>query len=114
MSDHEPHSATDASGSDVAHGFGPITRVGNAPPPGDDHTSDVHSADAHGGIGQYMLVFLALCGLTTMSFFTCSSYWPWRDQPQVGWAFMMGGQLEIRADDPCRHDGDFSLSDACA
>ena len=89
MSDHEPHSATDASGSDAAHGFGPITRVGNAPPPGDDHTSDVHSADAHGGIGQYMLVFLALCGLTTMSFFTCSSYWPWRDQPQVGWAFMM-------------------------
>jgi cytochrome c oxidase subunit 4 len=27
--------------------------------------------------------------LTTMSFFTYSPYWPWRDEPQVGWAFMM-------------------------
>lgn len=24
-----------------------------------------------------------------MSFFTYSSAWPWHDQPQVGWAFMM-------------------------
>jgi cytochrome c oxidase subunit 4 len=24
-----------------------------------------------------------------MSFLTFTSYWPWRDQPQVGWAFMM-------------------------
>jgi cytochrome c oxidase subunit 4 len=43
----------------------------------------------HGGIGKYLLVFLALCGLTTLSFFTYSPYWPWRDEPQVGWAFMM-------------------------
>ena len=36
-----------------------------------------------------MLVFAALCFLTTMSFFTYSEYWPWKDQPQVGWTFMM-------------------------
>jgi cytochrome c oxidase subunit 4 len=43
----------------------------------------------HGGLGKYIAVFLALCVLTTMSFFTYSAAWPWRDQPQVGWAFMM-------------------------
>jgi cytochrome c oxidase subunit IV len=43
----------------------------------------------HGGLGKYIAVFLALCFLTTMSFFTYSAAWPWRDQPQVGWAFMM-------------------------
>jgi cytochrome c oxidase subunit 4 len=58
-----------------------------------DHTaSHDHTADhdhAHGGIGKYIAVFAALCFLTTMSFLTYSAAWPWRDQPQVGWAFMM-------------------------
>ena len=48
-----------------------------------------HDEHAHGGIGKYIAVFIALCFLTTMSFLTYSSVWPWRDQPEVGWAFMM-------------------------
>jgi cytochrome c oxidase subunit 4 len=81
MSDHDVHSA---------HAHGPITRVGDIPEH-DDH--DEHGQNGHdhghGGIGKYLLVFLALCGLTTMSFLTYSPFWPWRDQPHVGWAFMM-------------------------
>jgi len=48
----------------------------------DDHHS-------HGGIGKYLLVFLALCVLTTLSFFTYSRFWPFHDTPAVGWVFMM-------------------------
>jgi cytochrome c oxidase subunit 4 len=58
-----------------------------------DHATHDHAAGhedhAHGGIGKYIAVFIALCFLTTMSFLTYSPAWPWRDQPQVGWAFMM-------------------------
>ena len=43
----------------------------------------------HGGLAKYVYVFIALCVLTGCSFFTYSSYWPWHDQPQVGWTFMM-------------------------
>ena len=80
MSDHDAHSS---------HDHGPITRAGESADDALHH--DAHDAhhESHGGIGKYLLVFLALCGLTTMSFLTYSSYWPWRDQPQVGWAFMM-------------------------
>ena len=53
------------------------------------HDHAVHGEHAHGGLGKYIAVFLALCLLTTMSFFTYSPAWPWRDQPQVGWAFML-------------------------
>jgi cytochrome c oxidase subunit 4 len=53
------------------------------------HDSVGHADHGHGGLGKYLAVFLALCLLTTMSFFTYSAAWPWRDQPQVGWAFMM-------------------------
>ena len=88
MSDHDIH---------AAHAHGPITRVGDIPAHDDhDHAGHAHESghdqghdQGHGGIGQYLLVFLALCGLTTMSFLTYSSFWPWRDQPHVGWAFMM-------------------------
>ena len=58
----------------------------------DHHPSDHaagHDDHAHGGIGKYIAVFIALCFLTTMSFLTYSPAWPWRDQPQVGWAFML-------------------------
>jgi cytochrome c oxidase subunit 4 len=48
-----------------------------------DHPND-HS---HGGLGQYLAVFAALCVLTGMSFFTYSSYWPF--SKEVAWAFMM-------------------------
>ena len=68
---------------------GPITRPGELP---DDHgphgEHDAHD-HGHGGIGKYLAVFVALCFLTTMSFLTYSPLWPWRDEPQVGWAFMM-------------------------
>ncbi|HVX15542.1 MAG TPA: cytochrome C oxidase subunit IV family protein [Pirellulales bacterium] len=44
--------------------------------------------DDHGGVAKYVFVFFALCVLTTMSFFTYSSYWPWRDTPAVARLFM--------------------------
>jgi len=70
---------------------GPVTRPGDLPAHdahGHDHAHDDAHA-GHGGIGKYLLVFLALCALTTMSFLTYSPLWPWRSEPQVGWAFMM-------------------------
>ena len=83
MSDRHDHSA-----------HGPITRPGelssDAGHDHDGHHDDHgHHEEGHGGIGKYLAVFAALCALTTMSVFTYSSLWPWRDQPQVGWAFMM-------------------------
>src|SRR5438067_573521 len=51
--------------------------------------------DAHGshaGIAKYIYVFLALCVLTMMSFWTYADIpvkWPFHDQPAVGRAFMM-------------------------
>jgi cytochrome c oxidase subunit IV len=48
---------------------------------------DVGSHEQHGGIGKYLAVFVALCVLTTCSFFTYSSYWPF--SKEVAWAFMM-------------------------
>ena len=70
---------------------GPVTRAGESADETLQHSLEAGHGDqhAHGGLGKYLLVFLALCGLTTMSFFTYSPAWPWRDQPQVGWAFMM-------------------------
>jgi cytochrome c oxidase subunit 4 len=50
------------------------------------HAEDDHG---HGGIGKYIVVFVVLCVLTSASFFTYSQYWPFRDTPSVGWAFMM-------------------------
>jgi cytochrome c oxidase subunit 4 len=84
------------SDSHAIHSHGPITRPGDLPTSKDlDHAGhgsghDGHDDHAgHGGIGKYLLVFVALCGLTTMSFLTYSPYWPWRNEPHVGWAFMM-------------------------
>lgn len=48
----------------------------------DDHGHAAHAHDGghdHGGIAKYVYVFLALCFLTTMSFFTYSDLWPWPD-----------------------------------
>jgi cytochrome c oxidase subunit 4 len=69
---------------------GPVTRVGETADETLEHAEHAHEGDhGHGGVGKYLLVFAALCGLTTMSFLTYSSFWPWRNEPQVGWAFMM-------------------------
>jgi len=53
-----------------------------------DHGHDQEHG-AHDGIAKYVYVFLALCVLTSASFFTYSSYWPFPNQPKIGWAFMM-------------------------
>ena len=70
---------------------GPVTRPGETADEALEHSAAHDHGDdhGHGGVGKYLLVFLALCGLTTMSFLTYSPAWPWRDQPQVGRAFMM-------------------------
>jgi cytochrome c oxidase subunit 4 len=62
----------------------------NHPASGHSHAAHGHSDHGHGSsIGVYVAVFLALCVLTSASFFTYSSYWPWRDTPAVGRMFMM-------------------------
>jgi cytochrome c oxidase subunit 4 len=76
------------------HSHGPIVSTGGATEAHRDpelHPTGYGAHDAHasGGIGKYIAVFAALCFLTACSFFTTSRYWPWHDQPQVGWAFMM-------------------------
>lgn len=48
----------------------------------DDH--DAHSA--HGSGTLYLMVFVALCILTAMSF---GSYYAFHNMPKVGWAVMM-------------------------
>ena len=60
------------------------------------HGTPEHGSSQHGGhddmshhIRQYIKVFVALCVLTTLSFFTYSEYWPFHATPAVGWAFMM-------------------------
>lgn len=84
MSDHEGHHDHHQDG---AHG--PVTRPGDLPAVhAHDHGQD-DGHEGHGGVGKYLLVFLALCALTTMSFLTYSPLWPWRSEPHVGWAFMM-------------------------
>ena len=55
-----------------------------------------HAATCHGRrhgrprrIAKYIYVFLALCVLTGARSSPIPSYWPFHDQPKVGWAFMM-------------------------
>jgi len=85
---------------DPAAEHGPLTRPGGLPESSalasdgaadsaGQHDSSAGHEGQHGGLGVYLAVFVALCVLTTMSFFTYSPLWPWRDEPQVGWAFMM-------------------------
>jgi len=52
---------------------------------------EAHDQGEHGGgsVKQYIMVFVALCVLTSASFFTYSPYWPFQETPSVGWAFMM-------------------------
>lgn len=52
------------------------------------HSEEDHG---HGGVGKYILVFIALCVLTSASFFTYSSAWDaiFSSDPHIKWAFMM-------------------------
>lgn len=57
-----------------------------------DATGHVHAQDVahgYGHIAKYVYVTVALVILSTASFITTSSYWPFHDQPAVGRAFMM-------------------------
>ncbi len=54
---------------------------------GHAHAQDV--AHEYGGIGKYIAVTGALVALSTASFITTSSWWPFHEQPAVGRAFMM-------------------------
>jgi caa(3)-type oxidase subunit IV len=54
---------------------------------GDGHDHGHADHTDHGGIGKYLIVFVALCVLTSASFFTYSSYWPFGRHE--AWAFMM-------------------------
>jgi cytochrome c oxidase subunit IV len=66
---------------------GPRDEHGHSKPPHDEHSQSGHDMGHH--VGQYVKVFVALCVLTMMSFFTYSDYWPFHETPSVGWAFMM-------------------------
>ena len=54
-----------------------------------EHESGSHDEHHGGSIKTYILVFLALCLLTTASFFTYSEFWREHFSAQAGWAFMM-------------------------
>jgi cytochrome c oxidase subunit 4 len=55
------------------------------------NTSEDHENHEHhgGSIKTYLLVFVALCLLTTASFLTYTDFWRDHFSPQAGWAFMM-------------------------
>ena len=72
---HSSQAADQGHPSDPAHGEH-----------GGEHGHDEHG---HGGLAKYVYVFLALCVLTSASFFTYSDLWPFHHVPAVGWAFMM-------------------------
>jgi cytochrome c oxidase subunit 4 len=89
---HDHDSRTHDSPSHDPGRHGPVTRSGETADERLQHdlAHDDHDHEhGHGGIWTYLAVFAALCFLTTMSVFTYSDAWPWKDQPQVGWAFMM-------------------------
>jgi len=53
----------------------------------DTHHDEEHHED-HGGLGQYLVVFLCLCALTACSFMTVAPWWPFAKTPTI--IFMMG------------------------
>ncbi|MBC18864.1 MAG: hypothetical protein CMJ74_01220 [Planctomycetaceae bacterium] len=53
-----------------------------------DH-ADGHEGHHGGSIKTYVAVFVALCLLTTASFFTYSEFWREHFSAGAGWAFMM-------------------------
>ena len=53
---------------------------------GHDHPQGEH---AHGGVGKYVMVFFALCGLTAASFAVGSNEYLRHNAPATMWAAMM-------------------------
>jgi cytochrome c oxidase subunit 4 len=55
------------------------------------HPETAQHGHEHGGVAKYVYVFIALCVLTTASFFTYSDMWNnmISPDPRVKWAFMM-------------------------
>jgi cytochrome c oxidase subunit 4 len=50
---------------------------------------DSHEEIAHGGIGKYLVVFVALCALTMCSFLTYFDFWREHVSPHASRALMM-------------------------
>ena len=73
----------------TSHAHGPIVETHSGGHAHDDHSSHGGHGDHSVNIKLYVAVFVALCLLTACSFFTTSRYWPWHDQPMVGYVFMM-------------------------
>jgi cytochrome c oxidase subunit 4 len=57
----------------------------------DDHEHDAggHDAGGHGGVGKYIAVFFALCGLTLISYLVGNSATLREKTPGIMWAMMM-------------------------
>jgi cytochrome c oxidase subunit IV len=64
MAEHGSH--------EIAGGYGPEHVVRQQPGVDPHHDGDDHD---HGGIGKYLLVFVALCVLTGFSFLTYFDFW---------------------------------------
>ena len=55
-----------------------------------DHAGADHGEGEHGGLSQYLAVFVALCVLTACSFWTYSDLWPSAlEAPAIKRAFML-------------------------
>ncbi|MBL6713210.1 MAG: cytochrome C oxidase subunit IV family protein [Pirellulales bacterium] len=91
MSNSDAPNGSSSSADAGSSEHGPRTTPGGLPETAAPAAAVVEAShdESHGGLRVYVAVFVALCVLTTMSFFTYSPLWPWRDEPQVGWAFMM-------------------------
>jgi cytochrome c oxidase subunit 4 len=55
----------------------------------DDHGHDAHADHGHGGVGKYVLVFIALLVLTAISFAVGNSQTLRENSPGTMWAMMM-------------------------
>jgi len=67
------------------HGYDPLEPV-------DGHGDDAHGhgdSHGHGGVGKYVLVFIALCVLTAISFAVGNSQTLRENSPGAMWAMMM-------------------------
>lgn len=57
--------------------------------PHDDHGHDAHADHGHGGVGKYVMVFIALLVLTAISFAVGNSQSLRENSPGTMWAMMM-------------------------
>jgi len=55
----------------------------------DSHDGHAHEAGGHGGVGKYVAVFFALCGLTLISYLVGNSATLREKTPGIMWAMMM-------------------------